>query len=190
MSVGIDLSWTSTGLARVTQDFVITKAIKTKSSDPWVYRVDVITAGIIEWVGDDEIVYFEGYSFGSSNRREMMGELFGLVRYDLELRGKRIIKIPPTNIKRFATGRGRAPACPPHRAKSTWTKRWMIEEVKKNFRQEFDTDDETDAFVIATMGHYVERALHNPEFLETLPVYQQEEIKKILKEEFKWKNKF
>jgi Holliday junction resolvasome RuvABC endonuclease subunit len=183
MAVGIDPSLTSTGLARREMQQVVTQAVTTTSEEPWYIRVRRIRDNTLAFIGDDKVVYMEDYAYGSKFSRELLGELGGVIREGIEGNGIKIIKIPPTKVKMFATGRGAAPSCPVGQAKSTWKKKWMMEEVKKNFKQEFDTDDETDAFVIATIGMTVEMARNNPTILETLPIHQRRVVLDLLKED-------
>lgn len=184
MTVGLDLSYTSTGIAYIDDRTLETEAVKTTSSIPWIDRVHIIRDAILRYIEPNATVYIENYAFGSTWGRESLGELGGVVREALESRGVRIIKIAPTKVKMFATGKGKAPACPPGKAKSTWPKKWMMEKVKENFGYDFNTDDETDAFVIATIGYTVETALKHPSILEQLPPHQRKVVIEIIKEEF------
>jgi Holliday junction resolvasome RuvABC endonuclease subunit len=189
-SIGIDLSLTSTGVAKRTLKdsklIVETHAFKTTSAMKWTDRINSIREGVISVLEPDTTkVYMENYAFGSKFNRECLGELGGVIREALELREIEIIKFAPTKVKMFATGRGAAPPVPVGEAKSTWAKKWMMNNVKTNFGYEFDTDDETDAFVIATLGETVEMVKNNPSIVEMLPSYQQKAISKILEEENK-----
>jgi crossover junction endodeoxyribonuclease RuvC len=50
----------------------------------------------------------EGCSYGSTHREFALGEVSGLLRADLYDRGVDLLVVPPTMLKKFATGRGHA----------------------------------------------------------------------------------
>jgi Holliday junction resolvasome RuvABC endonuclease subunit len=190
MIAGIDLSLSSTGLALITDNLKLVKseAIKTTAAEHWTDRVERIKMGVLRYAleSENENVYMENYAFGSVFNREVLGELGGVVREILEKHDFKIIKFAPTKVKMFATGKGAAPPCPVGEAKTTWTKKWVKENVKQNFNgQAFNTDDETDAFVIAALGRTVEMARNNPNILDLLPSYQKKVVQKIFEEEDK-----
>jgi len=53
-------------------------------------------------------VYLEDYSFGSKGRVFNIAENTGILKYNLYLQGNPIILLPPSIIKKYATGKGNA----------------------------------------------------------------------------------
>lgn len=53
-------------------------------------------------------VYIEDYSFGSHGKVFHIGEHTGVLKYMLWTHGVNIVPVPPTVIKKFATGKGNA----------------------------------------------------------------------------------
>lgn len=89
---------------------------------------------------EPNLVYLEGYSYGSKGKSVMqIGELGGLLRKRLFLYGP-YKEIPPSVVKKFATGKGNS------------KKEDMKLAVFKKWGIEFETNDETDAFVLAKMA--------------------------------------
>ena len=155
--LGIDPSLTSTGLVIVENGQVKrSKAVKTNSSQTWIERIRIIETNITKFSEISDVIYMENYAYGSRFGRETAGELGGVIKRCLYLLGKKPVLISPTKVKKFATGQGNTPPCPDSEAKSTWTKKWVMKNVKEKYGYEFDTDDETDAFVIALIGETVE----------------------------------
>ncbi len=82
----------------------------------------------------------EGYSFGSIGRTFSISEAGGVYRYILAQRNIPIFEIPPTTLKKYITGDGRA------------DKKKMAKVVKSLFDLEFPSADETDAFCLLVAG--------------------------------------
>ena len=53
-------------------------------------------------------VYLENYSMGSTGRVFSIAENTGILKYNLYLQGNPIILLPPSIIKKYATGKGNA----------------------------------------------------------------------------------
>ena len=116
---------------------------------------------------DPEIICLEGYSFGSRGRAVFQtGELGGLVRVLLHKTGIKWIEIPPSQVKKFATGKGNC------------GKDLILQQVYKRWGMEFKTSDEADAFVLAKIGTIL---LGHEEKL----IKAQEEVLGVLEETFK-----
>jgi crossover junction endodeoxyribonuclease RuvC len=88
-------------------------------------------------------VAMEGYSFGSANRAHMAGELGAAVKLALYDLGSVPLIIPPSSVKKYATGKGNA------------KKDLMILACYKNWGVEFSNDNEADSYCIAKIaaGH-------------------------------------
>lgn len=111
LAMGLDLSMVATGVARVWGD---TRTItpKAPSKEPArrlqeiVYRLDV-------WLSNDkpDVVVIEGYSPGGPGGPWTMirlGELGGAIRVRLFEHDIPFVEVPPSSLKHFATGDGRA----------------------------------------------------------------------------------
>lgn len=135
--LGLDLSLTSSGWARMVGDRVVTGTLRPggKLSGAarlsWVCRevsalVDgssprllqggggsagdpVAGAGVVQGVAPVDVVVVEGYSFGSQGRATFsVGELGGAVRVALFDAGVPFVEVPPAVLKKFAAGSGSA----------------------------------------------------------------------------------
>jgi len=102
--------------------------------------VEDITAGPI-WRNPPELVFIEGYSYGSTGRSVLdTAEFGGLLRNALLLSKCRVIEVPPTVLKKFMTGKGNA------------AKTLVVAEASRKWNVSFDTTDEYDALVLAHMA--------------------------------------
>lgn len=180
--LGIDLSF-SPGVAIVDKTgLVVSDSIQTTAEQPWGERVEIIKDLVIRFAQSSDVIYMENYAYNAKFGREVLGELGGVIKWYLTLHNKEIKRlIAPTQIKKFATGRGRAPVVPVGEAKSTWGKKWMINEVNKNFGQGFKIHDEADAFMVATVGLTLESIEAEVLDVSTLPKHQQAVVRKILR---------
>ena len=102
---GLDLSLTSTGFCSAELNAAICS--KQKGMPRLAEIRDKVLAQVQEL--DAPIVIVEGYSFGSKNSQaHATGELGGVVRLALHEYGTPFIEVPPTCLKKFATGKGNA----------------------------------------------------------------------------------
>jgi crossover junction endodeoxyribonuclease RuvC len=113
------------------------------------------------WRHGIKAVGIEGYARGAMNRREEAGELGGTLRILLFENKIQYIDIAPSQIKKFATGKGNA------------QKDHVLLAVYKKWGIEFKTNDEADAFVAAQ----VVRAMF--EDADGALVYEKEVLKKL-----------
>jgi len=67
-----------------------------------------ITSWVLSKLQEDDIIYLEGYSMGSTGMVFNIAENAGLLKHYLWKRKHRYNMIPPTVIKKFATGKGNA----------------------------------------------------------------------------------
>ena len=119
----------------------------------WVRIVDVVE----EWAQFADLVVIEGYSFGSRlSHAHSLGEIGGIVRYRLGQMEKRYIDVPPTQLKKFATGKASA------------DKNIVLLEVYKRYGVSLADDNQADALVLAMIG----RALWGTS--DDLPQFQKE----------------
>jgi crossover junction endodeoxyribonuclease RuvC len=105
--VGLDLSLTSTGVARADGS---TFRIRTKFVG--MARIDAIWNELSEHaLGSDYLTVIEGYSMGTARQNShahALGELGGVVRYKLWKTNFTYVEVPPAVLKRYATGHGNA----------------------------------------------------------------------------------
>ncbi len=107
--VGIDLSLTATGVAGD-----IPCVFHTKMRG--VERLAAIRDAILRVTdqGDrvtdqgDTLVVLEGYSYASGHQAHQLGELGGVVRLALHEAQVVYVDVPPSTLKKFATGKGNA----------------------------------------------------------------------------------
>lgn len=87
-------------------------------------------------------VWVEGYSFGSRANHEIMYSIGTVIRYFLWQSGYERNIIPPTKLKKFATGKGNS------------KKDLVMKSVFKYWGFDTDNDNIADAYAIALFGMY------------------------------------
>lgn len=92
------------------------------------------------YAGEDIEIFVEGYAYGAKYQRESLAELGGVVRRYLHLAGLNFWVIPPTSLKYFVTGTGKA------------TKNYMKKCTKDKWAQSFKSDDVCDAYGMSRLG--------------------------------------
>lgn len=85
-------------------------------------------------------IFIEGYSFGSKFARETLGEFGGLLRFYLLDHDPELVEVPPTTLKKFATGKGNA------------KKEQVMQSVLKNWGYESASNDDADAYALCRLG--------------------------------------
>jgi crossover junction endodeoxyribonuclease RuvC len=143
--VGLDLSLTSTGFAVVTAIGRNAETIK-RPQYKGVARLRSIRDAITNRVDGvlPRLVVIEGYSFGSrASHAHSLGELGGVVRVALEELGVRWVDLPPSTLKKYATGRGNA------------DKGLMLAEAVRRLGYAGSSNDEADALWLACAGHHL-----------------------------------
>lgn len=157
ISIGIDPSLTSTGIVILKGDDIVeSRTLPNNSADNIITRVrkirDEISKEINRMIDSDGrgigynvIASIEGFSYGSKGRSIFdIGYLGWRIREDLVewSRGTRMkwIEVPPSNLKQYATGKGNA------------AKEVVMMNVFKRWNEEFDDNNQADAFVLAKIG--------------------------------------
>jgi len=110
---GIDPSLVKTGLARITSDGrLVTKLLKTptRGFERLQFYRDGLKAFLEEalLLGPVKGVCIEGPSLGSVNRADDLGQLRGALGLCARDYCASILVVPPTSLKKFATGNGGA----------------------------------------------------------------------------------
>ena len=141
--LGIDPSLTSSGICLMngeTGEISETIAIQPNNTGP--ERLASFRQEITNLIAmrSNMHAFIEGYAFGANNQREALGELGGVLRLALYDAGIPIVVIPPTILKKFATGRGTA------------DKVAMAVQLMKEFGISYPTTDQTDAHWLAVFG--------------------------------------
>jgi crossover junction endodeoxyribonuclease RuvC len=159
--VGIDPS-TKTGLAIIDKqgNVINTQDVTTKvKEDP--QRFSDLAEQIIDELEPNDHICIEGFSYGSKGKGVSFQYGLGwIIRHLLLDRGYTYIDVPPTSVKKFATGKGNT------------KKDEMVLPIYKKWGFEHSSDNVRDAFVLAQMakGIYDSRNL-----LE----YEKEALKKV-----------
>jgi crossover junction endodeoxyribonuclease RuvC len=136
--LGIDASLTGTGLAIIAGDEVHTMRLDNNLRG--VARLVYIREYIKRYVTKAKLAVIEGYAFARAKQAHQIGELGGVLRVMVNEAGTQLLEVPPTCVKKFATGQGNA------------TKEKVAVGVYKHWGKEFKTNDEADAFVLAQIG--------------------------------------
>ena len=168
--MGLDPSLTSTGLIVLDESGALQSRdrITSQPSGPMVAsrlrRYQQICAAVLKSasVYQPLVICVEGYSLGS-NMPGMVDrvEFGGLLRYSLVAAGHRLIEVPPTTLKKWATGKGAFPG---------GGKTPLIVAMTSRYGVQLGTDDEYDAYALARMAHQI------AELSESETAYQREAI--------------
>lgn len=108
-------------------------------------RLDDAACEVMAVADMHDLVLIEGYAFGARGRAVFsIGELGGVVRLELFRGCLPVVDIPPSNLKKFATGKGNA------------SKDLVLVEAVKRLGYEGASNDEADALWMLNMArvHY------------------------------------
>jgi Holliday junction resolvasome RuvABC endonuclease subunit len=106
-----------------------------------MHRLDYmreLLLGVLD-VEQPSLACVEGYSYGSTNAREVVAEWGGVLRWTLWQQGVPFAEIPPSTLKAFATGKGNS------------EKTIVVREVFRKWAFEAKDDNEADACVLARL---------------------------------------
>lgn len=169
--VGIDLSLTATAMVAVNENGIPASVINNlgyglpKDVSVWqqVERTSIIADGVAAFLKQYDIKKsaIEGYSFASSGLSLFqIGEMMGVVRYKIAQLGKLVntmpVFIPPTALKKFATGRGNAEKSLMILAASKDP--WNFEYANASGNPD---DNVIDAFWLAQMMRYSDKSIRD-----------------------------
>lgn len=146
--LGLDLSLSSTGFCTVDMPSGETSygVIKTALSEDIYGRYAYILSAVTKLLFVNSVVLIEDYSFGSfqnSSSVTKLAELGGIIKHSLYNKGTEMYLIPPTKVKKFLCGNGKA------------KKEDMKLAAYKRFGIEPKTSDEVDAYTLAYIGKYL-----------------------------------
>lgn len=162
--IGLDLSLTSTGIAALHRQHIAVSREPSKQYGDTTAGTAERLRGLVDRIFDRHIpvtehtyVAMEGPAFASVNgKAHERGGLWWLVRTKLLARGIDTIVIPPSSVKKYATGKGNAKK---DAVLAAVIRRYPDADVTGN--------DEADALILAAMcaryhGHPIEPDLHGP----------------------------
>lgn len=183
--LGLDISLTSTGYNVVRGGKTIHEgSIKTSKDESWLERINKITGEIFSLLDrfKPKLVFIENYSFNSQFGREVLGEIHGIIMFDLLKREIPFMKPSPTQVKKFGCGSGVAPAVPPGKAKTTWKKVWVVDTVNATFDKDYRLTDNDicDSFVIALLAETYFMALNRRLDLTSVPKHQKAVLAELI----------
>jgi Holliday junction resolvasome RuvABC endonuclease subunit len=150
--IALDLSLTSTGVAYGDSNDVGQVSTQTLANQRCVgirrlsWLVDEIEK-IVD-IQESKFAVIEGYAMGAQSARSRVfdiGELGGAVKVMLHRYKIPIMIVPPTSLKMYVTGNGRA------------EKTELKAVLKKWFRKKYATLDEVDAFGLFLLAAYREK---------------------------------
>lgn len=141
---GLDLSTSKIGCATGTGELVSFSA-RAGAKDPYRRLSELrreVVRNLRTYPPAPELVVVEDYALASPGRMSLvrLGEIGGVIRTELFELGYRIALVPPTSLKRFATGNGAA------------KKPQMIDAAIAAGARDTVNDDEADAFHLRRMG--------------------------------------
>jgi crossover junction endodeoxyribonuclease RuvC len=145
MIYGLDLSLVATGISNGQTTWLIPSKGKAGASLPERNsRLSGLRGRVLTELAGAELVVIEGPAFASKmgSAHDRSG-LWWLIVADLHDRGIPVAEVPPTSLKRYATGKGNA------------NKGAMVEAATRRFPdvETSGDDNRCDALFLAAMGH-------------------------------------
>jgi crossover junction endodeoxyribonuclease RuvC len=142
---------------------IYNNAIKSNQTGParWIEIEDGIT-GLLRGDLKPDLICIENYGF-NSNTGNAQAELGGVLRRRFYKEGIEYIVVAPSQLKKFVQAK---------------EKEFIIKEVFKRWEMEFDTHDETDAFVLAKIAEAIMMVRTDP--AASLPKYQMEVVNALI----------
>jgi len=146
ITIGIDPSLTSTGICVMDENGQVLQSLALSSKHYGVKRLDDFKDKVGEIFypyrnkGHELFIAIEGYSFASNTQGIALGELGGMMRLYMYELGIKYIEVPPTVVKKFATGKGNS------------DKIAMAVALQKQYGLEYPTSDQTDAHFLGLIG--------------------------------------
>jgi Holliday junction resolvasome RuvABC endonuclease subunit len=138
--LGIDQSYSGFAITAYQEGNYYTEVYK--SDKRGIDRLRDIQAHTMNWLHQfDNVtdVAMEGYAFGSQ-MANMLGELGGMVKLTLLDFGIYPLIVPPTNLKKYVTGKGNG-----------ISKSQMLLQVYKKWDAEFTDDNAADSYALARL---------------------------------------
>lgn len=143
MILGLDISLCSTGIVVMDYHSKIVHAatIDTKPSNERFKRYDYILCELDKYISPKiKKAMVEGYAFGTHGNLANIAELSGILKHHLWLRNIFMEEVPPSTLKKYATGKGNA------------DKIAMMAAALSKHGIKFDDNNICDAFWLARLG--------------------------------------
>lgn len=139
--LGIDQSLTASGYAVLDEHENVLRLGCITPKIRGVERLCTIEQQVLDIINEEDIkaVGIEGYAYGTYMKSEVLGELGGVLKRAFYLVRLPTYVIPPTKVKKFATGKGNA------------NKTMVVTSTVMKYNLDIKNDNEADAFVIARM---------------------------------------
>lgn len=132
--LALDLSLTSTGYAAIDEVGTFTTRLR------GVDRLARLRDQVLQLAGSrTRLAAIEGYAFGRPQGMAALGELGGVIRVALAEEGIAIVDVPPSSLKKYATGKGNA------------DKQLVLTEAVRRLGYAGSSNDEADALWLYTM---------------------------------------
>lgn len=144
--LSLDLSITSTGAVSGNNETFESRVFKSKKLGPSVHdrfnRFAALSQAIADYAYQvqPDIILIEGPANNYRGNAIYLPEFCGIVKHELTKLCPTIHEIPPTTIKKWTTGKGRA------------DKKQMAKAIYERWGVKFKTDDEADAFALFKYG--------------------------------------
>ena len=104
--LGLDLSLRHSGIAYPDGSVITVETRDLRGPQRWAMIFDAITPGLF---GTLDLAVIEGYAYAAVGQALFdLCELGGLVRWELYRAGVPWLVVPPTTLKKYATGKGTA----------------------------------------------------------------------------------
>lgn len=148
--VGIDIS-TNTGVVIMDEQGKVQYEEELNGKCNTAHEMRMYIEEIMNCVSVDDRVILEGFGF-ASKKGFLLGGIGWGVRMKLDEMGIKYIEVPPTVLKKFATGKGNS------------GKQVVMREVFKRWGYENDSDNIVDGYVLAQIGRAADGKLETVKF--------------------------
>lgn len=151
MILAIDQSLSDTGVCYISRAGRIhTRSVKTSAKMSWLDRVNKILSaldscflyGDIEKSPVEQVV-MEGYAFGGSTKGFVLGELGGVIKYFLGIRGMPVYQVVASHHKMYVANNGHA------------DKRATMRALRERFAVDVSNDNIADAIAMALLCRHM-----------------------------------
>lgn len=105
---GLDLALTATGLAEISGTSALAAKIKPPGKLRGHDRLQWWSSEIAAWAEAMDLIAVEGPSYGSPGEQHSTGGLWWLITHELWRARRTFVVIPPSCLKKYATGSGAA----------------------------------------------------------------------------------
>lgn len=171
-SIGCDFGLVKSGVVVLNDKFEIESQNLIRSKEKGAARLVEIERAFDSIVGpyspDEVELFVEGYAYGAKYQRESLAELGGVIRRYLHLAGLSFWIVPPTSLKLFVTGTGKA------------NKNYMKKCTKENWDLAFKSDDVCDAYGLSRLGMSTVKAYRGIQGIAHLEKHQQDVLTEII----------